>query len=181
MKSSEKQNNSMSFNMSTNEKSESDISVPNEATEEELKVLTPKSLIKYRQKSRKRSNDICYTLNFYEKYGNIYLSQADNQIFVAKLRKVNFDDNFQELFEKGKNNLGEFFKEDVTSIPDITFWYQRYYYYNRFDEGIKMDYESWWSVTPEELAKYTAKLCLGKVVADGFCGSGGNVIQVSNN
>jgi hypothetical protein len=34
-------------------------------------------------------------------------------------------------------------------------------------------------VTPEELAKYTATLCEGKVVADGFCGSGGNVIQVS--
>jgi hypothetical protein len=37
----------------------------------------------------------------------------------------------------------------------------------------------WWSVTPEELAKYTASLCRDKIVADGFCGSGGNVIQVS--
>ncbi len=34
-------------------------------------------------------------------------------------------------------------------------------------------------MTPEEIAKYTAALCEGKVVADGFCGSGGNVIQVS--
>jgi trimethylguanosine synthase len=36
----------------------------------------------------------------------------------------------------------------------------------------------WWSVTPEELAAYIANLCVDKVVVDGFCGSGGNVIQV---
>jgi trimethylguanosine synthase len=50
-----------------------------------------------------------------------------------------------------------------------------------------MDYESninfnfslgWYSVTPEELAVYTAEFCKNKVIIDGFCGSGGNVIQV---
>ena len=33
-------------------------------------------------------------------------------------------------------------KVTINNIPDITFWYQRYYYYRRFDEGIKMDSES---------------------------------------
>jgi hypothetical protein len=42
----------------------------------------------------------------------------------------------------------------------------------------RVDYLGWWSVTPEELASYTAQLCKDKVVVDGFCGSGGNVIQV---
>ena len=36
----------------------------------------------------------------------------------------------------------------------------------------------WWSVTPEELAIYTASFCTDKIIVDGFCGSGGNVIQV---
>ena len=41
-------------------------------------------------------------------------------------------------------------------------------------------YTGWYSVTPEELAKYIA-LAVTKpdsVVVDAFCGSGGNVIQV---
>jgi 16S rRNA G966 N2-methylase RsmD len=42
-----------------------------------------------------------------------------------------------------------------------------------------MDNESWYSVTPEEIAKYTAKLIKGKTIIDGFCGCGGNVIQFS--
>ena len=37
----------------------------------------------------------------------------------------------------------------------------------------------WWSVTPEIIAEYTAELAKGCSVIDGFCGSGGNVIQFS--
>ena len=37
----------------------------------------------------------------------------------------------------------------------------------------------WWSVTPEIIAEYTAKLAKKCTVIDGFCGSGGNVIQFS--
>ena len=145
MKNSQTQNNSFSATtMSTNEKSEFDIVV--ETNEEDSTCSTAansnNSNHKFRQKIRKRSNDICYTMSFYEKYGNIYVSSNTNKTFIAKIRKVDFDDNFQELFEKGKSNLGNYFKEDVSSIPDITFWYQRYYYYKKFDEGIKMDYES---------------------------------------
>ena len=42
-----------------------------------------------------------------------------------------------------------------------------------------MDKESWYSVTPEEIAKYTAKLIEGKSIIDGFCRCGENVIQFS--
>jgi 16S rRNA G966 N2-methylase RsmD len=37
----------------------------------------------------------------------------------------------------------------------------------------------WWSGTPEIIAEYTAKLAKNCSVIDGFCGSGGNVIQFS--
>jgi hypothetical protein len=138
MKNSHTENNSFSNNMSTTEKSEQE-------TEEDCSstaTSSNKSNYKYRQKIRKRSVDICYMLNFLERFGHIYITPSISQSFIAKIRKVNFDDNYQELFEKGKNNLGNYFKEDVSTIPDITFWYQRYYYYKRFDEGIQMDYES---------------------------------------
>ncbi len=142
-------NSSFSNNfLSTNEKS-LDISVSEVIEDDTNSTATNsnnsnKSNYKTRQRIRKRSADICYILNFYEKYGSIYISQGNtsSKLFIAKLRNVNFDDNFQELFEKGKNNLGNYFKEVPTTIPDITFWYQRYYYYSRFDEGIKMDQES---------------------------------------
>ena len=68
--------------------------------------------------------------------------------------------------------------EQIT-YPDIKFWQQRYYYFSLFDKGIKMDFESWYSVTPEELSIYIAKQCKGLKVVDAFCGSGGNTIQVT--
>lgn len=37
--------------------------------------------------------------------------------------------------------------------------------------------ESWYSVTPELVAKNTAERCKADVVIDGFCGAGGNAIQ----
>jgi hypothetical protein len=132
---------------------------------------------RYVSKLKKKSNDLCYALNMLDRSGNLYVTKSENMLFVAKIKKVNFSDS-GDLFEKGKVSLSNYFKEQIKNIPDITFWYQRYYYYSRFDEGIQMDYESWYSVTPEELAKYIANLCVDKVVVDGFCGSGGNVIQV---
>lgn len=47
----------------------------------------------------------------------------------------------------------------------------------RFDEGIKLDRESWFSVTPENVAWHIANKCIYEVVVDAFCGAGGNTIQ----
>lgn len=48
---------------------------------------------------------------------------------------------------------------------------------NRFDEGIKLDRESWFSVTPEVVARHIAEKYQYDVVLDAFCGAGGNTIQ----
>ena len=143
-------------------------------------VSSEKSIRYLSRINKKKTNDFCYAQTILEEYGNIYVVKSEMTFFISKIRKIKFNDS-NELFEKGKRYLGNYFKEDLNSIPDITFWYQRYYYYSRFDDGIQMDYESWWSVTPEELAAYTANLCIDKVVVDAFCGSGGNVIQVLTN
>nr|XP_027106319.1 trimethylguanosine synthase-like [Coffea arabica] len=58
------------------------------------------------------------------------------------------------------------------------YWLQRYDLFWRYDEGIKLDEEGWFSVTPEEIAVGHAQRCTGAgVVIDCFAGVGGNAIQ----
>jgi len=59
------------------------------------------------------------------------------------------------------------------------YWSQRYRLFSLFDEGIRMDVESWFSVTPERIAQHIAYRMACDVVVDGFCGAGGNAIQLA--
>jgi trimethylguanosine synthase len=62
------------------------------------------------------------------------------------------------------------------------YWNQRRRLFSRFDKGIQLDEEGWYSVTPEQIADHVASrlvdLCQGSniVVLDAFCGCGGNAI-----
>ena len=71
--------------------------------------------------------------------------------------------------------------EVITNLeqdPDIAkYWAQRYRLFSRFDEGIKMDKEGWFSVTPERIAEHIAERCCCDLLIDAFCGVGGNAIQ----
>lgn len=62
------------------------------------------------------------------------------------------------------------------------YWDKRYSLFSKFDEGIYMSSELWFSVTPEDIAIFTARLvklvlphC--RNVLDIGCGAGGNTIQ----
>lgn len=57
------------------------------------------------------------------------------------------------------------------------YWCQRYLLFSRFDDGIRMDEEGWFSVTPESLARHHAIRCDGGIIVDCFTGAGGNAIQ----
>ncbi|XP_073823551.1 trimethylguanosine synthase 1 [Musca autumnalis] len=59
----------------------------------------------------------------------------------------------------------------------LKYWRKRFSLFSRFDEGIRLDRESWFSVTPEKVAKHLAERLKTSVLVDGFCGSGGNAIQ----
>ncbi|PKA63776.1 trimethylguanosine synthase [Apostasia shenzhenica] len=59
----------------------------------------------------------------------------------------------------------------------MKYWCQRYSLFSRFDDGIKMDEEGWFSVTPEKIAKHHALRCGGGIIIDCFAGVGGNSIQ----
>lgn len=67
----------------------------------------------------------------------------------------------------------------------LKYWDQRYRLLSRFDRGVKLDAESWYSITPEAVARHVTASCLGRSgalkckmekVLDCFSGCGGNTI-----
>ncbi|XP_059616864.1 uncharacterized protein LOC132261868 [Phlebotomus argentipes] len=59
----------------------------------------------------------------------------------------------------------------------LKYWFKRFSLFSQFDMGVKMDRESWFSVTPEKVAAHIAERCRCDLIVDGFCGVGGNTIQ----
>ncbi|KAE8729177.1 S-adenosyl-L-methionine-dependent methyltransferases superfamily protein, putative isoform 2 [Hibiscus syriacus] len=59
------------------------------------------------------------------------------------------------------------------------YWCQRYLLFSRFNDGIEMDEEGWFSVTPELIARHHASRCGSGIVVDSFTGVGGNAIQLA--
>ncbi|XP_077580716.1 trimethylguanosine synthase [Stigmatopora nigra] len=73
--------------------------------------------------------------------------------------------------------------EDMAAEPGLAkYWAQRYRLFSRFDDGIKLDREGWFSVTPEKIAEHIAlrvesSFSNTQLIIDAFCGVGGNAIQ----
>ncbi|KAH9303971.1 hypothetical protein KI387_008375, partial [Taxus chinensis] len=65
------------------------------------------------------------------------------------------------------------------STSSTKYWCQRYQLFSRFDEGVQLDEEGWFSVTPEVIAKHHAARCGTGTVIDCFTGVGGNSIQLA--
>jgi hypothetical protein len=51
------------------------------------------------------------------------------------------------------------------------YYAQRYRLFSRFDEGILLDDEGWYSVTPELIAAHIAQRCKCNLIIDAFCGN----------
>ncbi|CAL8278643.1 unnamed protein product [Lota lota] len=84
---------------------------------------------------------------------------------------------------KWRRGRGEDMPEDMKAEPELAkYWAQRYRLFSRFDEGIRLDHEGWFSVTPERIAHHIAvrvkdSFVDSHLVIDAFCGVGGNAIQ----
>jgi tRNA/tmRNA/rRNA uracil-C5-methylase (TrmA/RlmC/RlmD family) len=90
-------------------------------------------------------------------------------------------------FDSFKSRIEKSYKQISISRKMKKFFNRRYQLFNRFDSGILMDLEGWYSVTPEAVARHIAQQCFKKLgsrsdmtVLDAFCGSGGNTIQFAN-
>nr|XP_008980898.3 trimethylguanosine synthase isoform X2 [Callithrix jacchus] len=83
---------------------------------------------------------------------------------------------------KKKNKKVNGLPPEIAAVPELAkYWAQRYRLFSRFDDGIKLDREGWFSVTPEKIAEHIAGRVSHSfkcdVVVDAFCGVGGNTIQ----
>ncbi|KAH6782211.1 S-adenosyl-L-methionine-dependent methyltransferases superfamily protein [Perilla frutescens var. frutescens] len=85
------------------------------------------------------------------------------------------DINTSNEKKETKSNMKS--SEDLLPCSISRYWLQRYHLFSRFDNGIKMDEEGWFSVTPEVLAKHHALRCGHGSILDFFTGVGGNAIQ----
>lgn len=84
----------------------------------------------------------------------------------------------QRQIKKLKARMPECMQEDNNKM--VKYWVKRFSLFSRFDQGIRLDRESWFSVTPEKIAKQTARRLACDVIVDAFCGCGGNAIQFAN-
>ncbi|XVE89215.1 hypothetical protein DITRI_Ditri19aG0132500 [Diplodiscus trichospermus] len=94
-------------------------------------------------------------------------SRATKPPFVRRKRRV-----------KKKNGKKKGREEGIITHSIEKYWFQRYSLFSKYDEGIAMDEEGWYSVTPEKIAMRHAEKCGGDgLVIDCFSGVGGNAIQ----
>ncbi|KAG7192121.1 uncharacterized protein KQ657_002486 [Scheffersomyces spartinae] len=75
---------------------------------------------------------------------------------------------------------------NYNTLPDNCkkFWKKRYKLFSKFNEGIYMSSDMWFSVTPEAVALFTARLIRemlpeAEFILDVCCGAGGNAIQLA--
>ncbi|KAL6040923.1 hypothetical protein STEG23_037899 [Scotinomys teguina] len=97
--------------------------------------------------------------------------QAESGVELKKKKK-----------KKNKNKKTNGLPPEIASVPELAkYWAQRYRLFSRFDDGIKLDKEGWFSVTPEKIAEHIAGRVSQSfkcdIVVDAFCGVGGNTIQ----
>ncbi|KAJ7958164.1 Trimethylguanosine synthase [Quillaja saponaria] len=86
--------------------------------------------------------------------------------------------------QKGLSNESEDLQIDEMNEEFFStigkYWCQRDSLFSRFDEGINMDEEGWFSVTPEPIARHQALRCDSGIIVDCFTGVGGNAIQFAH-
>ncbi|XP_046841193.1 trimethylguanosine synthase-like [Xenia sp. Carnegie-2017] len=95
---------------------------------------------------------------------------------IEKYTNSQFD-TMKEEYCGSDHIIGENYKTRPSRQGLTKYWHQRYRLFSRIDEGIKMDDEAWFSVTPERIAKHIAYRCRCDLIIDAFCGVGGNAIQ----
>jgi hypothetical protein len=122
-----------------------------------------------------------------------YNDEIDYNYIAEYNDEIDYNDYDESYFGKeyygkeyyGKDCFGEEHHERLKTKkrkrrkkdPMEKYYAQRYRLFSLFDKGIKMDYEGWYSVTPEIIAKNIAEKCKCDVIIDAFCGVGGNTIQ----
>lgn len=120
--------------------------------------MTTKNKETSKGSKKRRNEDEGVSAKKKRKYSNSYDESDLNTIFNNKIQ-------FQGVMRK--------------------YWAQRQKLFSKYDEGIVLTKELWFSVTPENIAKYIAEFIGSKFetkfqILDTFCGGGGNIVQLLN-
>lgn len=84
----------------------------------------------------------------------------------------------QKKKKKKQKKLNPLLPAGIAENADlIKYWHRRYQLFLKYDQGVRLDAESWFSVTPEKIAVHHAERCRCDLIIDAFCGAGGNAIQ----
>ncbi|KAH6782212.1 S-adenosyl-L-methionine-dependent methyltransferases superfamily protein [Perilla frutescens var. frutescens] len=108
---------------------------------------------------------------------------SGNWLLTDNVSCANTTNKKKKARKTKSNRKSSISSEDLPGVPHELpssinkYWWQRYMLFSRFDNGIKMDEEGWFSVTPEALAKHHAARCGHGSIVDFFTGAGGNAIQ----
>ncbi|XP_021933862.1 uncharacterized protein LOC110836698 isoform X3 [Zootermopsis nevadensis] len=120
-----------------------------------------------------------------ENHSVLMRSKTDDAILTEKFCEEEQEKVTKKSQQQKKKKKKQNKRMSLTSLPEEVasnkilrkYWVRRYQLFSRFDEGIKLDDESWFSVTPERIAEHIAERCRCDIVVDAFCGAGGNSIQ----
>lgn len=118
-------------------------------------------------------------------------NSEDEELLIMENDRTNlFHDVKKGPISKKKQRKLDKIKNITTKMPEfmrhennskmIKYWMKRFSLFSRFDQGIRLDRESWFSVTPEKIAKQTSRRLACDLIVDAFCGCGGNAIQFAN-
>ena len=125
---------------------------------EKIDIIKKEKVITYSQKVRLRPGN-CYMLP----------KKVSNNSLIH-------DVNENEKIEK----------EVIRISKQNKWWKMRYHLFSKFDDGIIIDsLESWYSITPEKISISIAQKIQRNIpgksctILDGFCGVGGNTIQLA--
>jgi trimethylguanosine synthase len=107
-----------------------------------------------------------------------------NRQLLVKVTRVNVSIRLALLKREIGNKKQRNEKMEQKKYREYEFnkhWDQRYILFEKFDEGIKIDENSWTINPPEQVSEYIASKCNGaKIVLDAFAGVGGNAIKLAN-
>jgi len=128
-----------------------------------------------------------YELDKINIFVQTHLATQQEYVVILKRSMKEFiyhaDDYYRDKGSKRNNFVNEECKPDDKELHK--FYKHRYYLFSKFDRGIKIDDESWYSITPETVAKHVANRIVTVFgehktnAMDGFCGVGGNLIQMA--
>ncbi|EFA81897.1 Putative PRIP-interacting protein [Heterostelium album PN500] len=128
------------------------------------KTLSSLEIVHQQQKEYAKNKNLTVTFSNYIKDNNNNNNDSQDN------NNHNSDNNKDEetiLMESMKN-----LEQDIGK-----YYGQRFRLFSKFDDGILLDKESWFSVTPEKIAEHIAQRCKCSFILDAFCGAGGNTIQ----